>query len=286
MAVNIETTIQDNKQIIKAIILNMPKANHLVYEMKATDSIPIYCLHADAYPKMAMSQKEITSRLSRFYMMASSNLDDMEQHMQQSDLSTNAQTLHDLAMYFIRKVASDDEPDPNYQEGMEIIKQECKNIIDILGQEEWMETLIHHLLTERPMCQPVFNQSQTSTQILATTYSGFYNTPMNKEISDIIDLSMEMDSMDRVTRPWANTNKHNKQCFSEISGKKLVVHISCTVDDLTIDFTRNKTEEKSVFDFVWNMCSPGTDRKLKRIEVMWISGNNTTSLARRLTKPQ
>ena len=84
-------------------------------------------------PTTCMSQKEITSRLSRFYMMASSNLDDMEQHMQQSDLSTNAQTLHDLAMYFIRKVASDDEPDPNYQEGMEIIKQECKNIIDILG---------------------------------------------------------------------------------------------------------------------------------------------------------
>ena len=111
MAVNIETTIQDNKQIIKAIILNMPKVNHLAYEMKATDSIPIYCLHADAYPTMAMSQKEITSRPSRFYMMVSSNLDDMEQHMQQSDLSTNAQTLHDHVMYFIRKVSSDDEPE-------------------------------------------------------------------------------------------------------------------------------------------------------------------------------
>jgi len=86
MAASIETAIQDNKHSIKAIILNMPKANHLAYEMKAMDSIPIYCLHADAYPEMAMSQKEITSRLSRFYMNASSNLDDMAQHMQQSDL--------------------------------------------------------------------------------------------------------------------------------------------------------------------------------------------------------
>ena len=68
MDANIETGIQDNKHSIKAIILNMSKANHLAYEMKATDSIPIYCLHADAYPTMAMSQKEITSRLSRFYI--------------------------------------------------------------------------------------------------------------------------------------------------------------------------------------------------------------------------
>jgi hypothetical protein len=96
MAASIGTAIQDNKHSIKAIILNMPKANHLAYEMKAMDSIPIYCLHADAYPEMAMSHKEITSRLSRFYMNASSNLDDMAQHMQQSDLSTNVQTLHNL----------------------------------------------------------------------------------------------------------------------------------------------------------------------------------------------
>ena len=92
MAANIGTAIQDNKHSIKAIILNI----HLAYEMKAMDSIPIYCLHVDAYPEMAMSQKEITSRLSRFYMNASSNLDDMAQHMQQSDLSTNVQTLHNL----------------------------------------------------------------------------------------------------------------------------------------------------------------------------------------------
>ena len=78
--------------------------------------------------------------------------------------------------------------------------------------------------------------------------------------------------------------------LSEINGKKLVVHISCTADDSTVDFTRNKTEEKHIFYFVWNICSPGADRKLKynikKIEVMWISGNNTTSLARRLTQPQ
>ena len=55
--------------------------------------------------------------------------------------------------------------------------------------------------------------------------------------------------MDRVTRPWANMNEHNKQCLSEISGKKLVVHISCTADDSTVDFTRNKAEGKHLFDF-------------------------------------
>ena len=139
----------------------------------------------------------MTSRLSRFYMMASSNLDDMEQHMQQSDLSTNVQTLHDLTIHFIRKVPRDDDPDPHYEEGMEIIKQECKNMFDILEQDpatwdfkdlmkiyiprttgvadedkpylDWMEALIHDLLTARLMWQPVYKQSQTSGQIFATT---------------------------------------------------------------------------------------------------------------------
>jgi len=68
MATHIEAAMEECKHSIKAIILNMPKAHYLAYEMKATDSIPIYCLHADAYPTMAMSQKEITSRLSRFYI--------------------------------------------------------------------------------------------------------------------------------------------------------------------------------------------------------------------------
>ena len=82
MSTHIETVMKERKHSIKATILNMPKAHHLAYEMKATDSIPIYCLHADAYPEMATSQKEIMYRLSRFYMMTSSNLDDMDQHMQ------------------------------------------------------------------------------------------------------------------------------------------------------------------------------------------------------------
>jgi len=58
-----------------------------------------------------------------------------------------------------------------------------------------------------------------------------------------------------------------------------VVHISCTADDSKVDFTRDRTEEKHLFRFVWNICSPGTDRKLKKVELMWMSGNNTTSLA-------
>ncbi len=70
---------------------------------------------------------------------------------------------------------------------MEIIKQECQNIIDILEQDPvtwdfkelmkiyiprttgvadedkpylyWMEALIHDFLTARPMWQPVYKQS-------------------------------------------------------------------------------------------------------------------------------
>ena len=206
-------------------------------------------------------------------------------------MSTNEQTLYNLVTHFIRKVPRDDEPDPNYQDGMEIIKQECKNIVDILEQDsetsnfrsliqiyiprttgvadedkpylDWMEALIHDLLTARPMWQPVFKKPQTSSHILATAYAGIYNTPTNNEINGLIDLSMSMNSMDRVTRPWANTEMHTRQCFSEIEGSKLVVHISCTADDSKVDFTRNKDEEKKLFDFVWNMCSPGADRKLK-----------------------
>jgi hypothetical protein len=34
------------------------------------------------------------------------------------------------------------------------------------------------------------------------------------------------------------------------------------------------------------MCSAGTDKKRKKIDVIWVSGNNCTSLARRLIKPQ
>ncbi len=135
-----------------------------------------------------------------------------------------------------------DESDPNYQEGIEINKQECKNIVDILEKDpatrdfralmkiyiprttgvggedkpylDSMEALIHDLLTASPMWQPVFKQPQTSDQILATTYSGFYNTPTNKEFNGII------------------------------------------ADDSTVDFNGHKAEEKHLFDFVGNMCSP------------------------------
>jgi len=92
MATHIEATMKERKHSIKAIILNLPKAHYLAYEMKAMDSIPIYCQHASGH-------------------------------------------------------------------------------------------------------------------ILATAYAGIYNTPTNNEINGIIDLSMSMSSMDRVTRPWANTKE-------------------------------------------------------------------------------
>ena len=47
----------------------------------------------------------------------------------------NAQTLYNLVMHFIEKTPRDDEPDPNYREGMEIIKQEYKSIVDILEED-------------------------------------------------------------------------------------------------------------------------------------------------------
>jgi hypothetical protein len=228
--------------------------------------------------------------------------------------ATNAQSLYNLAMYFVQKVPRTDEPDPHYAKGMEIIKEECKKIIDILGQGmqwnimqlmdiylpmstgvaeedkpylDWMDALIRDLLAARPMWRPVYKRAQTSGQILATTYSGFYNAPTNKEINGIIDLSMAMDVMDRVIRPWDNTDTQTKQCFnSEIGNTDIVVHISCTADDSTVDFTRDKKEEQNLFNFVWNMCSAGTDKKRKKIDVIWISGKNCTSLARRLIKPR
>jgi hypothetical protein len=149
---------------------------------------------------------------------------------------------------------------------------------------DWMEALIRDLITGRSMWRTVSKQSKTSGQILATTYSRLYSKPTNKEISDMIDLSMEIDSMDRVTRPCANTSEQIKRCLSEINCKKIVLHISCTADDSKVDFAKNWTEERDLFRFVCNICSPGTDRKLKRIELLWISGNNTTSLAKSLTK--
>ena len=64
---------------------------------------------------------------------------------------------------------------------------------------DWMDALIRDLLAARPMWRPVYKRAQTSGQILATTYSGFYNAPTNKEINGIIDLSMTMDAMARLT---------------------------------------------------------------------------------------
>jgi len=55
---------------------------------------------------------------------------------------------------------------------------------------DWMEDLIHDFLSARQMRQLVFNKSQASRQIFAT-HSGFYNTPTNKEINGIIDLSWD-----------------------------------------------------------------------------------------------
>ena len=78
-------------------------------------------------------------------------------------------------------------------------------------------------------------------QILATTYLGSTLIPTNKEIHS----------------------------------RKLVVHISCTAQDRTLDFTKNKMEEKNLFDFVYNMCSPEANKKPKKIELMWIRNGNT-----------
>ena len=55
------------------------------------------------------------------------------------------------------------------------------------------------------MCQKVYKQAQTQGQILATTYSGLYSVLTNKEIHDIVDLSIDTHVMDRVSRPHANT---------------------------------------------------------------------------------
>ena len=121
MATSIEAATRNYKHNLKAIILNVPDARYLAYELKAMDGIPIYCLHAAAYPGVAVKQWELTHRLHRFYTLASLNLGDMSQYMQESDFATNAQSLYSLAMNFVQKEPRKDERDPHYAEGMEII---------------------------------------------------------------------------------------------------------------------------------------------------------------------
>ena len=135
MVASIEAATQTYRHNLKAIILNVPDARLLAYEFKMMDGIPIYCLHAAGYPTIAVTQWELTHRLSKFYMRASldfrfymqdSSNFDVGQYMQESDFTTNVQSLHHLAMCFVQKVPRNDEPDPAYTEGMEIIKQECR----------------------------------------------------------------------------------------------------------------------------------------------------------------
>jgi hypothetical protein len=88
-------------------------------------------------------------------------------------------------------------PDPNYPMGLEIRKLEYRKIIEILGKGDfkqlmkiyiprtvgvadkdkpyldWMDPLIHDLLTARPMWQTVYKQPQTPGHILATTSRAF-----------------------------------------------------------------------------------------------------------------
>jgi hypothetical protein len=76
------------------------------------------------------------------------------------------------------------------------------------------------------MCQKVYKQAQTQGQILATTYSGLYSALTNKEIHDIVDLSIDTHVMDRVSRPHANTQlgkSENKYIF--ISPKTKYIHV-------------------------------------------------------------
>ena len=134
MATSIEAATQTYRHNLKAIILNVPDARLLACELKMMDGIPIYCLHAAAYLEVVVTQWDLTHRFCRFYMRACLNFNDVRHHMQDSDFATNAQSLYHLAMCFVQKVPRNDEPDPNYAEGMEIIKKECKNIIDILEQ--------------------------------------------------------------------------------------------------------------------------------------------------------
>ena len=117
---------------------------------------------------------------------------------------------------------------------MEVIKQECKSIVDILEQDsaegnfkalikvyiprstgvanedkpylDWMEALIHDLLTGRPMSRTVSKQSQTSGQILATTYSRLYSKPTNEERSRVTGYS----------NPERNSKKHSLMTRSQL----------------------------------------------------------------------
>ena len=92
MSANIETATKNFRDSLKVIILNLPNARYLAYELKTMDAIPICCLHSDEYPAIAVSQHELVHRLYRFYMMASLDMNDINHTMWQSDLSTHMQT--------------------------------------------------------------------------------------------------------------------------------------------------------------------------------------------------
>ncbi len=55
MAANIVAATKNFRNSLKAIILNLPNARYLAHELKTMDAIPIYCLHADEYPAVAVS---------------------------------------------------------------------------------------------------------------------------------------------------------------------------------------------------------------------------------------
>jgi hypothetical protein len=92
-----------------------------------------------------------------------------------------------------------------------------------------MEALIHDLLTGRPMWRTVSKQSQTSGQILATTYSRLYSKPTNKEISGIIDLNKDNEIVpaqlrlaEMSTKKLSKKNKEEKT--PTMDNRKMSVH--------------------------------------------------------------
>jgi hypothetical protein len=74
----------------------------------------------------------LTNGLSRFYTLANSKPYETYENMQTPSSASNMQTIYSLSLHFLGKEPRTDGTDEDYQVDMEIMKNECQNIINIL----------------------------------------------------------------------------------------------------------------------------------------------------------
>ena len=111
-------------------------------------------------------------------------------------------------------------PDPNYPMGLEIRKLECRKIIEILGKGDIKRLM--KIYIPRTVASV---QAATDSRPHPSNYvSGLYIATANKEIRQMVLLSMAMVTMDRVMIPHWNRAWHINYCLKSRSCFTLRVH--------------------------------------------------------------